>query len=117
MASASGKLDKKIKAEQASFDAVYARLDVEKDTSQIALDPRYVTDLKEELKLEFGKDFSDADIEKVEKQFCDYDNAEPSTRRKKRKYERDIEKRDERERESGEIIERSYYHEHDEYER
>lgn len=117
MDEASKDLGKKIKSEQTTFDAVYARLDTEKDISQIALDPRDVEDLKEELKLEFGKDFSDADIEKADKQFCDYDNADPCTRRKMRKYERDIEKRDEHERESGEVIERRYYHEHDEYER
>lgn len=117
MARASRELAKKIKEEQTTFDAVYARLDTEKDVSQITLDLRDVKELKEELKLEFGKDFSDADIEKADKQFCDYDNADPSTRRKMRKYERDIEKRDERERENGEIIERNYYHEHDEYER
>ncbi|SFD07201.1 MULTISPECIES: relaxase/mobilization nuclease domain-containing protein [unclassified Butyrivibrio] len=117
MAKASNDLDKKIRSEQTSFDVVYARLDAEKDISQIVLDPRDVADLKENLKFEFGKDFSDADIEKADKQFCDYDNADPSTRRKMRKYERDIEKRDERERENGEIIEHSYYHEHDEYER
>lgn len=117
MAKASNDLDKKIKKEQTTFDAVYAKLDTEKDISQITLDPRDVAEFKEELKLEFGKDFSDADIEKADKQFCDYDNADPSTRRKMRKYERDIEKRDEHERESGEIIEHSYYHEHDEYER
>lgn len=117
MDEASKDLGKKIKSEQTTFDVVYARLDTEKDISQIALDPRDVEDLKEELKLEFGKEFCDADIEKADKQFCDYDNADPSTRRKMRKYERDIEKRDEHERESGEVIERRYYHEHDEYER
>lgn len=84
MDEASKDLGKKIKSEQTTFDAVYARLDTEKDISQIALDPRDVEDLKEELKLEFGKDFSDADIEKADKQFCDYDNADPSTRRKMR---------------------------------
>ena len=117
MARASKNLDKKIKEEQTTFDAVYARLDTEKDVSQITLDLRDVAELKEELKLEFGKDFSDADIEKAEKQFCDYDNADPSTHRKMRKYERDIEKRDERERKSGEFIERSVFYEHDEYNR
>ncbi len=90
MVKASNDLDKKIKKEQTTFDAVCARLDAGKDISQIALDPRDVAELKEELKLEFGKDFSDADIEKAEKQFCDYDNADPSTRRKMRKYERDM---------------------------
>ena len=86
MVRASRELDKKIKADQASFDTVYARLDAEKNISQIALAPRDVAELKEGLKLEFGKDFSDADIKKAEKQFCDYDNADPSTRRKMRKY-------------------------------
>ena len=62
VAKASKDLDKKIKEGQASFDAVYARLDIEKDISQISLDPR--------------------NIEKAEKQFCDYDNADLSTRRK-----------------------------------
>lgn len=41
-----------------------------------------MADLKADLKQEFGKDFSDADIEKAEKQFCDYDNADSSTHRK-----------------------------------
>lgn len=113
----SNDLDKKIKKEQTNFDAVYARIDAEREVSQITLDPRDVADIKAELNQEFGKDFSDADIEKAEKQFCDYDNADPSTHRKIRKYERDIEKRDERERESSEVIECSVFHEHDEYER
>ena len=76
-----------------------------------------MADLKAELKQEFGKDFSDADIEKAEKQFCDYDNADSSTRRILKKHKRDIQKRDERERKTGERIERSHYHEHDGYER
>lgn len=46
-------LGKKIKSEQTNFDVVYARLDGEMDISQIALDPRNVADLKEELKKEF----------------------------------------------------------------
>ena len=56
-----------------------------------------------------AKDFSDADIEKAEKQFCDYDNADSSTHRKLEKR-RDIEKRDERESERGDVIERIHYH-------
>ena len=109
-------IGKKIKAEQASFDAVYASLGNEKDISQIVLDPRDVEDLKAELKQEFGKDFSDADIEKAEKQFCDYDNADPSTHRKLNKHKRDIEKENERKKELGISIvrDKSYnYPEHD----
>lgn len=116
IAGASKDLDKKIKAEQASFDAVYAKLDTEKDVSQIVLDPRDVADLKAGLEQEFDKDFGDADIEKAEKQFCDYDNADPSTHRKLEKNKRDIEKENERKKELGISVERdkSYnYPEHD----
>lgn len=117
MARVSSELDKKIKAEQASFDAVYARLDNEMDISQIVLDPRNVAELKTELKQEFGKEFSDADLEKAEKQFCDFDNADQSTQRKMRKYERDIQKRDEREEEHREVVEYIHNRKHEDYER
>ncbi|MBR4414366.1 MAG: relaxase/mobilization nuclease domain-containing protein [Aeriscardovia sp.] len=116
VAKASKDLDKKIKAEQASFDEVYARLDTEKDITQIALDPRDVADLKEELKQEFVKDFSDADIEKAEKQFNAYDNGNRSTHRMLEKNKRDIEKENERKKELGISVEigKSYnYPEHD----
>jgi len=114
MARASNDIDKKIKKEQTTFDEVYAKLDTEKDISQITLDPRDVTDLKAELKQEFDKGFSDADIEKAEKQFIDYDNGNPSTHRKLEKHKRDIEKN--REQDKDVVIERSYnydYYEHD----
>lgn|GEM_PF-995006 len=105
-------IGKTIKAEQASFDKVYASLDNEKDVSQIVLDPRDVAELKQE----FGKDFSDEDIEKAEKQFCEYDNADSSTHRKLNKHKRDIERENERKKELGIFVERdkSYnYPEHD----
>ena len=83
---------------------------------QIALDPRDVADLKEELKQEFVKDFSDADIEKAEKQFNAYDNGNRSTHRMLEKNKRDIEKENERKKELGISVEigKSYnYPEHD----
>ena len=116
VARASKELDKKIRSEQTTFDAIYASLDTEKDVSQITLDPRDVADLKAGLKHEFSKDFSDADVEKADKQFCDYDNADPSTYRKLNKHKRDIEKENERNKELGISVERgkSYnYPEHD----
>lgn len=108
-------LDKKIKSEQTNFDEVYARLDCEMDVSQIALDPRNVADLKEELKKEFGKDFSDKDIDKAEKQFEDYDNADPSTHRKLNKHKRDIEKENERNKELGISVERGKHYKYPEH--
>ncbi len=116
MGEASKELDKKIKAEQTNFDEVYARLDGEKDVSQIVPDPRDVAELKEELKQEFGKDFSDKDINWAEKQFCDYDNADPSTHRKLDKHKRNIEKENKRNKELGISVERGKpykYPEHD----
>ena len=112
MKKASKDLGKKIKSEQGSFDEVYARLDCEMDVSQIAPDPRDVADLREELKQEFGKNFSDAAIEKAEKQFNDYDNGDPSVTRKLNRNKRDIE----RDRDKDVVVERSYnydYYEHD----
>ena len=106
-------LDKKIKSEQTNFDEVYARLDCERDASQIALDPGDVADLKEELKQEFGKEFSEADIEKAEKQFCDYDNGDPSVTRKLNKNKRDIDK--DRDQDKDVVIEKSFNYDY--YER
>lgn len=116
MEKASKDLGKKIKSEQTNFDEVYARLDCEMDVPQIAPDQRNVADLKEELKQEFGKNFSDTDIDKAEKQFEDYDNGDPSTHRKLDKHKRDIEKENKRNKEFGISMERgkSYdYPDHD----
>ena len=107
---ASKDLDKKIRAEQTNFDAAYERLDTEKDVSQVVLDPRDIADLKVELNQEFGKDFSDADIEKAEKQFCDYDNADPSTHRKLNKHKREIEKEAAQNRKRGVNLEKNSKH-------
>lgn len=113
MDEASKDLGKKIKSEQTNFDEVYARLDGEMDISQIALDPRDVADLKEELKLEFEKDFSDKDIEKAHKQFNDYDNGDPSVTRKLSRNKRDIER--DRDQDKDVVVERSYNYDY--YER
>ena len=115
MGEASKDLDKKIESEQTNFDAVYARLDSEMDVSQIALDPRDVANLKEELRHEFGKDFSDTDIEKAEKQFCDYDNGDPSVTRKLNKSKRDIER--DRNQDKDVVVECSYKYDYYEHER
>ncbi len=114
MCEASTDLDKKINSEQTNFDEVYARLDVEKDVSQIVFDPRDVADLKEELKQEFGKDFSDAAIEKAEKQFNNYDNGDPSVTRKLNRNKRDIER--DRDQDKDVVVGRCFnydYFEHD----
>lgn len=115
MDEASRDLGKKIKAEQTSFDEVYARLDCELEVSQIALDPGDVADLKEELKIEFGKDFSDAAIEKAEKQFNNYDNGDTSVTRKLNRNKRDIER--DRDQDKDVVIEKSFNYDYYEHER
>ena len=64
---------------------------------------------------EFGKDFSDTDIEKAEKQFCDYDNGDPSVTRKLNKSKREIER--DRNQDKDVVVERSYNYDYYEHER
>lgn len=88
----SEQLDERILNEQNNFDLIYDRIDAIKDVAEVVLDHRDIEELKASLRKEFSKDFSDADIEKAEKQFNDYDNGNRSTHRRLKKNKRDIEK-------------------------
>lgn len=92
MESLSEQLRDVILKEQTDFDLIYDRIDAIKDVAEVVLDPRDIEELKASLRKEFSKDFSDADIEKAEKQFNDYDNGNRSTHRMMNKHKREIEK-------------------------
>ena len=88
-------LETTIVQEQTNFDNIYIKLE-EVDIEKIELDDRDIKNMKEELKQKFGKEFKDSAISKAERQFNDYDNGNPSTKRMLDKNVRAIKRRDER---------------------
>lgn len=97
----SEQLDERILNEQTNFDLIYDRIDAIKDVAEVVLDHRDIEDLKTDLKKEFHKEFSDSDIEKAEKQFCDYENGNRSTHRILNRNKRKIEKETARKKDLG----------------